>query len=120
MNTTEETTHDFGAGAVPAHRHKNGGGWVADTAFVDETACVESDARVYGNARVEKPSDVICISGLQFHVTVTPKQVTIGCQTKSIRGWRKITKLQAEQMGLTKNYAATKAILLAAFRMVGK
>jgi len=26
------TKFDFGAGPVPAHKHKNGGGWVADTA----------------------------------------------------------------------------------------
>ena len=25
-----ETTYDFGAGPVAAHRHPNGGGWVAD------------------------------------------------------------------------------------------
>ena len=24
------TFHDFGCGKVPAHRHANGGGWVAD------------------------------------------------------------------------------------------
>jgi len=30
-------TSDFGSGPVPAHQHKNGGGWVADTAFVAET-----------------------------------------------------------------------------------
>ena len=40
------------------HRHPNGGGWVQDTASVDETAYVGPDAEVsgtawvYGNARV--------------------------------------------------------------------
>ena len=35
-------THDFevGYGPVPSHRHPNGGGWVANTATVDETAFV--------------------------------------------------------------------------------
>lgn len=46
------TTFDFGDGPVPAHQHSNGGGWVADTAHVDETAYVGPDARVYGDARV--------------------------------------------------------------------
>ncbi len=48
------TTFDFndGNGPVPAHKHPNGGGWVADTAKVDETAYVGRDARVYGNAMV--------------------------------------------------------------------
>ena len=32
---------DDGNGPVPAHKHPNGGGWVADTATVDETAYVE-------------------------------------------------------------------------------
>ncbi len=46
------TTFDFGAGPVPAHKHPNGGGWVADTATVSNTAYVGIDARVYGNAVV--------------------------------------------------------------------
>jgi hypothetical protein len=38
----EMTMFDFqdGIGPVPAHRHINGGGWVANTAFVAETAFV--------------------------------------------------------------------------------
>jgi hypothetical protein len=48
------TTFDFGdgKGPVPAHKHPNGGGWVADTATVAEAAYVGPGARVYGNARV--------------------------------------------------------------------
>lgn len=39
---------DFGEGPVPAHRHANGGGWVANTAEVEDTAVVEEDGqRVY-------------------------------------------------------------------------
>ena len=47
-------THDFrdGNGPVPAHRHTNGGGWVANTAHVHNSAYIGPDARVYGNARV--------------------------------------------------------------------
>lgn len=48
------TTFDFqdGNGAVPAHQHANGGGWVANTATVADTAFVGPNARVYGNAWV--------------------------------------------------------------------
>jgi carbonic anhydrase/acetyltransferase-like protein (isoleucine patch superfamily) len=48
------TKFDFndGNGLVPAHKHSNGGGWVADTAKVDDTAYVGPDAMVYGNAWV--------------------------------------------------------------------
>ena len=34
------------------HQHKNGGGWVANTAKVDEPAYIGPNALVYGNARV--------------------------------------------------------------------
>jgi hypothetical protein len=44
------TDFDFGEGPVPAHQHPNGLGWVADTATVEVSAFVGSDAQVYGNA----------------------------------------------------------------------
>jgi carbonic anhydrase/acetyltransferase-like protein (isoleucine patch superfamily) len=45
---------DFGdgLGLVKAHQHPNGGGWVANTARVEETVFVGPEARVYGNAEV--------------------------------------------------------------------
>ena len=52
------TTFDFGLGSVPAHHHKNGRGWVADTAsvadgaYVGPNAQVSGQAQVYGEARV--------------------------------------------------------------------
>ena len=46
------TIFNFGNGPVPAHRHPNGGGWVADTASVAETAYVGPDARVFENAQI--------------------------------------------------------------------
>ena len=61
------STFDFGFGPVPAHQHTNGGGWVADTARVDDSAYVGPDARVSGNAQVSgnakiaKPSDYLLI-----------------------------------------------------------
>ena len=41
-----------GNGEVPAHKHPNGGGWVANTAYVSPTAYVGPNVRVYHNARV--------------------------------------------------------------------
>lgn len=54
--------HDFknGEGKVFAHRHSNGGGWVADTAYVAETVKVSSGCGVYGFARV---TDNVTLSG---------------------------------------------------------
>jgi hypothetical protein len=34
------------------HKHKNGGGWVEDTAVVEASCYVGPNARVYGNAQV--------------------------------------------------------------------
>ena len=47
-------TFDFGdgQGPVPAHRHVQGGGWVADTARVDPDSFVGARARVFGRATV--------------------------------------------------------------------
>ena len=47
-------THDFrdGNGPVPSHIHTKGGGWVADTAYVDKSAHIGPDAQVFGDARV--------------------------------------------------------------------
>ena len=54
MTETEAKVYDFkdGNGPVPAHRHINGGGWVADTAQVS------GNARVYGNAQVSDTARV--------------------------------------------------------------
>jgi len=48
------STYNFndGNGPVPAHQHPNGGGWVADSSTVADTAFVAPNALVYGNARV--------------------------------------------------------------------
>ena len=47
-------THSFkeGDNPVAAHRHPNGGGWVADTASVDESVYIEAGSCVFGIARV--------------------------------------------------------------------
>lgn len=45
--------HDFGKGyQEPAHQHSNGGGWVAETAFVEDSCFVGPYAEVFDNAKV--------------------------------------------------------------------
>ena len=52
-------TYEFVVGRpVPAHRHPNGGGWVADSAHVDKTAYVGEDAVVYDRAQVRNKTRV--------------------------------------------------------------
>jgi carbonic anhydrase/acetyltransferase-like protein (isoleucine patch superfamily) len=58
--------HDFkdGRGRVFAHRHTNGGGWVADTAKVEDSVLVDKLAQVYhhavvtGHVKIQKKSRV--------------------------------------------------------------
>ena len=38
--------------AEEQHQHKNGGGWVANTATVEDSVYIGPDAWVYGNAQV--------------------------------------------------------------------
>ena len=52
-------TFDFGDGPVPAHRHVNGEGWVADTAEVSKMAQVSENARVYDRAIVRHGAAVL-------------------------------------------------------------
>ena len=75
------TTFDFqdGNGPVPAHQHPNGGGWVADTATVEETAYVGADARVSGSALVEGGVQLLGdtrISGVSCVMTYNPLHVS--------------------------------------------
>jgi len=48
------------------------------------------DAWVYGNAQVygDAAKTPICISGFEWHITVTDSEMSIGCQTHSIEAWR--------------------------------
>ena len=59
---TKAQTHDFrdGNGPVPSHIHIKGGGWVADTANVYDSAYIGPDARVHCDARVYGDA---CVSG---------------------------------------------------------
>ena len=45
-------------GPVPAHQHPRGGGWVADTASVDDEATVTEGAEVFGDARVTGNAEI--------------------------------------------------------------
>jgi len=111
-------TYDFldGNGPVAAHKHPNGGGWVADSATVAETAYVGleakvygyakvfsnarvfGDARVYGNAEVSDNAKVfsnakvtrtpITVNGFPYQAVITDHHITIGCQQHTYQVWR--------------------------------
>lgn len=70
--------YDFGRGPVPAHRHPNGGGWVADTARVSPTVYVGPNAQVYGNARVYGGAQVYGNARVYGHARVYGKAHVYG------------------------------------------
>ena len=45
--------------AEEQHQHKNGGGWIANTATVEDSVYIGSDAWVYGNAQVYGDAQVL-------------------------------------------------------------
>ena len=110
------TTFDFGFGSVPAHKHPNGGGWVADsatvagTAYVGPGALVSGEAQVSGNALVSGEAQVsgnarvsgnalvsgnarvsrtpIVIQGAEFPVTIVDAPlVCVGCKVATLEQW---------------------------------
>ena len=60
MGSATVTTYDFcdGYGPIPAHRHPNGGGWVADNATVAETALVRETAQVQRLASIAEGASI--------------------------------------------------------------
>ena len=87
------------------HRHKNGGGWVANTANVADSAFISDDAQVYGNARVYGNAQVygnarvygnawvynpLTITGSAHSVSlVSYTHIAIGCEVHTFSDWLK-------------------------------
>ena len=77
------TTHDFGAGPIPAHRHENGGGWVADSATVHASAhiamsaVIGPEASIGARASIQNSRDVLhipMIGSRDDSLTIYPHQ----------------------------------------------
>ena len=113
---TVKTQFDFGNGAVPAHKHPNGGGWAAETATVDGSVFVGKLARVYGNAQVYGNArvcgDAWVYGGKWFssplHVVGSrhpatnckPGYIAIGCEIHTFAEWKEHYK----EIGVANNY----------------
>ena len=117
----------------PAKKHNNGGGLVALTASVAESAYVGPNARVYGNAEVYRnarvygnaevsgkalvygdarvyggamisdPQDIATLTLNGIDITITPQNAVIGCQCLEHKDWLKMTREYALRFG--KGYA---------------
>ena len=106
------------------HQHKNGGGWVANTATVDDSAFVGADARVSGDAWVSGDARVygdawvygnawvsgnawkeapLYIQGSRHAITNCAfGSLSIGCITLTFSEWKK----QYKAIGKEQNYSA--------------
>ena len=98
-------------GPVPAHRCPNGGGWVADTAWVSGNARVSGDAWVSGKARVSgiMRSDGHCFVAVPC--ADGERRVIAGCRyftyAEAMKHWnktRKGTPLGDETMAILEYY----------------
>jgi hypothetical protein len=132
---------------IEGHLHRNGGGWVANTAHVDVSALVSGDAQVYGNARVSGNAQVygnalvygdaqvsgnaqvtshigekypwngVTFAAASFTATVNDDSIQIGCHMKLIRDWLKVKKSEAISLGLPGHFYAQYAAFV---RMVAE
>lgn len=83
------TLHDFrdGNGRVPAHHHPFGNGWVANSAYVEDTVYIGKNAQIFGNATVKDDvlvTDYAQISGFSIvrdHACVRGNAVLSGSCT---------------------------------------
>ena len=81
------------------HQHKNGGGWVANTANVEATAFVGGDAWVFGNAWVETP---LFIQGTRHGISNSKHgYLSIGCVTLTFAEWKKQFRAIGKREGYT-------------------
>ena len=75
----------FGDAHVYGNAEVLGDAHVLNNADVYDTAEVYGNATVKGNASISAPHQLICISGFAHHITVTPQNVVVGCNSKQIR-----------------------------------
>ncbi len=139
--TLEELQQIFpDATAETWHQHKNGGGWVQNTAHVDASAFVDvraqvsgaarvygaaqvyGDARVYGAAQVYGDAQVSGDAWVEtpLHINSAPYSISvcahgtiaIGCQVKTVAEWKKEGLAIAKEQGFNASVTAQYKLLL--------
>lgn len=79
--------------------------WVSGNARVYRNAQVSGGAEVSGNACIKNRNDIISVIIPNcYNVTVTPQNVSIGCRVFTRHEILKITKKQAIELGMSKEY----------------
>src|SRR5258705_316842 len=81
----------FGNAEVSGNAKVFGNAKVSGNAEVSGDAEVSGNAKVFGNAEVsgDASKTPICLSGLNWHVTITDNHIRIGCQFHTIVDWEK-------------------------------
>ena len=76
--------------------------WVSGDAQVFGNARVFGDAQVSGSARIENIKEILnIIIAFKFSITITPDNIVIGGHLNKRSEWLKVTKEEAEELGLT-------------------
>ena len=110
--TLEDLKKEFPLATLDTwHRHKNGGGWVENSAIVKDSACVSGDALVSGNARVsgdvQVSGDAWVLNALTLTGSAHPislisyTQIAIGCEIRDFADWLKNYKVVGKAHGYT-------------------
>ena len=118
------------------HQHKNGGGWVANTARVEETAYIGPDAQVSGVALVSGNAQVsgaalvsgdvwetspLYIQGSKHAITNSAYgKLAIGCEIHTFAEWKKNYKAIGKANGYTPEQIKEYGLHIAYAIKVGK
>ncbi len=113
--------HPITGEEIVGHLHPNGGGFVADTAQVDDSAHVSGQAMVCGTTKIPQGWNGATFACNSFTATVNEGFIQIGCHAKPAEEWLKVTEDEASDMGLPKIfYPAYKAFIQMVVDFEGK
>ena len=124
------------------HQHKNGGGWVANTATVEDSVYIGPDAQVYGNAQVSGNAQVygnaqvsgnarvsgdawvetpLFIQGTRHGVSNSSYgKLSIGCVTLTFAEWKKQYRALGKREGYTEKQIKEYGAIIALATKIGK
>ena len=134
--------------AEEQHQHKNGGGWVANTATVEDSVYIGANAQVHGNARVSGNARVcgdaqvygdaqmsgnarvdsdawvetpLFIQGTKHGVSNSSYgKLSIGCVTLTFAEWKKQYRALGKREGYTEKQIKEYGAIIALATKIGK
>ena len=94
MSEKASTTHNFGYGEIPAHKHPNGGGWVADTARVPDTLHVPETASIGDSASIGYRASIGNRASIGYGASIGEKELVPAVDLPPVgypvHGWKKL------------------------------